>query len=137
MKALFYTAIALVLCGVGVIAYDSDRLEMSDELVLLSDSDMALNTGGSSTLYTRSLGRAASGTFANCSPENCPGGQKKYIHAYYRCYSCVSGDRGIYKVSDYKTEYTWCDKAGNADCKSRVSHLDQQTHCKQGGPTCS
>ena len=31
MKALFYTAMALVLCGAGVMAYDS--LEMSDELV--------------------------------------------------------------------------------------------------------
>ena len=134
MKALFCTAIALVLCGAGVMAYDI--LEMSDELVMLHDSDMAQQTGGS-TLYTRSLGTPSSGSFASCSPSNCPSGKKTYIHARYRCHSCVPGDRGVFKVSDYKTEYTWCDKAGNADCRTRVSTPDRQTHCKQGGPTCS
>ncbi len=135
MKALFYTAMALVLCGAGVMAYDS--LEMSDELVQLRDSDMAQQTGGS-TLYTRSLATAGNGSFASCSPSNCPGGKKTYYHARYNCHSCVSGERGVYRVSDYYTEETWCDDAGGqADCVTRVNHPDRQTHCKQGGPTCS
>ena len=132
MKALFYIAIVLVLCGAGIMVYDSLR---SDELVMLRDSDMAQQTGGSP--YSRALGTPSSGSFANCAPGNCPAGKKKYIHARYRCLTCVDGNMAFIKVSDYKTEYTWCDKAGDADCKTRVSHPDRQNHCKQKVGTCS
>lgn len=137
MKALFFVGIAVVLCCAGFFTYHSQ--ETSSELVTLSDSEMAQRNGGSS-LYTRYLGESSSGEFANCTITNCPPGQKTYIHATYSCSSCVTGERGVYKVRDYKTEYTWCDDAGstsdNPICYTGVYHPDYQVHCKQGGPTC-
>lgn len=137
MKALLVVPIVFVLCCAGFLAYNSQ--ETSGELVTLSDSEMTQRNGGSS-LYTRYLARSSSGEFANCSISNCPPGRKTYIHATYGCSSCVSGERGVYRVRDYKTERTWCDNAGstteNPFCHTRVYHPDYQIHCKQGGPIC-